>query len=41
MTDTPERRRRDNRAMLVITLCSAIVIAVVLYFAGAYTKSTG
>lgn len=33
--------RRDRRIMLMITGGTALVIAVVLYFAGAFTKSTG
>lgn len=36
-----ERERRDRLAMLVITLVSGMIIATVLYFAGAFMKSTG
>lgn len=39
--DARDRDRRDHRIMLAITIGSGIVIAVVLYFAGAFTKSTG
>lgn len=41
MMDARKRDRRDNRIMLLVTAASAIVIAVVLYFAGAFMKSTG
>lgn len=39
--DTRDRARRDNRIMLAISVGSAVIIAVVLYFAGAFMKSTG
>lgn len=39
--DARDRDRRDNRIMLLVTAVSAVVIAVVLYFAGAFMKSTG
>lgn len=41
MVDARERDRRDNRIMLAVTAGAALVIAVVLYFAGAFMKSTG
>lgn len=41
MTNARDRNRRDNRIMLLVTLSAAVVIAVVLYFAGAFMKSTG
>jgi hypothetical protein len=39
--DARERDRRDNRIMLLVTVVSGVVIAIVLYFAGAFMKSTG
>lgn len=39
--DARDRNRRDNRIMLFITLFSGVTIAIVLYFAGAFMKSTG
>lgn len=36
-----DRDRRDHRIMLAISIGSGIVIAIVLYFAGAFMKSTG
>ena len=35
------RDRRDRRILLAVTVASALAIAIVLYFAGAFTRSTG
>lgn len=36
-----ERDRRDRLILWLVTIGSGLVIAVVLYFAGAFTRSTG
>ena len=35
------RDRRDRLALLMITAGSALIITAVLWFAGAFTRSTG
>lgn len=36
-----DRNRRDRSLLLLITALSALVITVVLYFAGAFARWTG
>lgn len=35
------RERRERWNMMLVTIGTALVITIVLYFAGAFTRSTG